>query len=283
MSQFLPNMTYISSEQRWHLEAHLPEQCQLLLKYVKQCEPIFVDENRDNSEKFLLNSADHRQGNLKCVATLRGFDIVEADLRVERSNGKHPYKASIREGSSYRLQQLQDSSNYFSQASAMLEDLILLLQEASEIRRPLGRTLAPATLCATLGHISGHLKLARDSIIAPRKRTVDELVNPAQQECFHPNIPQDMSLSFYIAGQRLLMAVYHIGHNARTRQSEVVGRGLVDCVVPWLNDLVLALTRAIQQCQQMTNQVRLHLMDPLQAPPSSVSVSAIRCDGGVVE
>ena len=67
---------------------------------------------------------------------------------MERTNGRSPYKASIKEGCSYRLQQLQDSSNYFLQASSMVEDLLHLLQEAAEIRLPLGRGVAPSTLCS---------------------------------------------------------------------------------------------------------------------------------------
>uniref|UniRef100_A0A1I8F2W6 Transposase n=1 Tax=Macrostomum lignano TaxID=282301 RepID=A0A1I8F2W6_9PLAT len=50
-----------------------------------------------------------------------------------------------------------------------------------------------------------------------------------------------MSLSMYVSGRRLVLAVYFLHYNTRTKSYDISGRYHGQAVVPWLNDLMLHL------------------------------------------
>ena len=70
-----------------------------------------------------------------------------------------------------------------------------------------------------------------------------------------PAIPPELALSFYLQGFKLIFAVYHIVADPKTNVTKF-NRYQAEAVVPWVNDVILYLTIALQTAQQLKDKVR---------------------------
>ena len=61
-------------------------------------------------------------------------------------------------------------------------------------------------------------------------------------------------LSFYFSGWKLILAVYHIVVDPKTNVSKF-NRYQAECVIPWVNEVLLLLTIALQAAQQLKDKV----------------------------
>ena len=71
-----------------------------------------------------------------------------------------------------------------------------------------------------------------------------------------PAIPPELALSFYLQGFKLIFAVYHIVADPKTNVTKF-NRYQAEAVVPWVNDVILYLTIALQTAQQLKDKVKL--------------------------
>lgn len=72
------------------------------------------------------------------------------------------------------------------------------------------------------------------------------------QKNLKPNLPEDVAISFYIQSHKLVFAVYHL--------TTVHGNVKFDChqadaSIPWLNEVLVLFTVALQLCQQLKDKV----------------------------
>ena len=74
------------------------------------------------------------------------------------------------------------------------------------------------------------------------------------QRGLNPVIPAELVLSFYLQGWKLILAVYHIVVDPKTNMSKF-NRYQAECVIPWVNDVLLLLTIALQSAQQLKDKV----------------------------
>ena len=74
------------------------------------------------------------------------------------------------------------------------------------------------------------------------------------QKGLQPPIPNELVMSFYLSGWKLILAVYHIVVDPKTNVSKF-NRYQAECVIPWANDVLLLLTVALQAAQQMKDKV----------------------------
>lgn len=79
-----------------------------------------------------------------------------------------------------------------------------------------------------------------------------------------PVIPPELALSFYLQSWKLIFAVYHIVMDPKTNTSKF-NRYQAEAVIPWVNDVVLYLTIALQTAQQLKDKV-IEFLSPLSAP-----------------
>ena len=61
-------------------------------------------------------------------------------------------------------------------------------------------------------------------------------------------------MSFYLQSWKLIFAVYHIVTDPKTNTSKF-NRYQAEAVIPWVNDVVLYLTIALQTAQQLKDKV----------------------------
>ena len=74
------------------------------------------------------------------------------------------------------------------------------------------------------------------------------------QQGLAPPIPPELVLSFYFSGWKLILAVYHIVVDPKTNVSKF-NRYQAECVIPWVNEVLLLLTIALQAAQQLKDKV----------------------------
>ena len=86
--------------------------------------------------------------------------------------------------------------------------------------------------------------------------SLDQVFGFDFQKGLVPAIPPELALSFYLQSWKLIFAVYHIVTDPKTNTSKF-NRYQAEAVIPWVNDVVLYLTIALQTAQQLKDKVIL--------------------------
>ncbi len=71
-----------------------------------------------------------------------------------------------------------------------------------------------------------------------------------------PNIPAELVVSFYLQGWRLILAVYHIVVDPKTNAPKF-NRYQAESTIPWVNEVLLHQTLAMQAVQQLKDKVTM--------------------------
>lgn len=195
------------------------------------------------------------------VVTLSGDVISNADINLKLprpAGGKDLYaNTAIREDSPWQLQQVQDAVNHLNEALALIRTSKTEYKSASELSQFLTRIMSSLTR-------------SRNSLVNPKKKTLDELQNSKQVRGLAPPIPPELVLSFYFSGWKLILAVYHIVVDPKTNVSKF-NRYQAECVIPWVNEVLLLLTIALQAAQQLKDKVTVFSQYPDFPPQSPVA------------
>ncbi|UYV75145.1 ROGDI [Cordylochernes scorpioides] len=67
----------------------------------------------------------------------------------------------------------------------------------------------------------GCLNRGRSSLLNPRKKPLDEILNNKNMKSLQPPLPADLAISFYIQAHKLTFAVYHVHNKANRKDFEV--------------------------------------------------------------
>ena len=89
------------------------------------------------------------------------------------------------------------------------------------------------------------------------------------QKSLAPSLPEDLAISFYIQSHKLIFAVYQLSNVHGTMKFD---SHQAECSIPWLNEVLVLFTVALQLCQQLKDKVMLYttFFDPALGPPFSV-------------
>lgn len=129
-----------------------------------------------------------------------------------------------------------------------------------------------------LAKILGCLQRGRTCLIVPRKKPMDEIIKSGNmvnilihwhimfgddrpvlygtfmlQKCLFPTLPEDVAITFYVQSHKLILAVYQ---SSTSRGSTTKCDAYqAECTVPWLNEVLVLFTVALQLCQQLKDKV----------------------------
>jgi len=196
-------------------------------------------------ERFAMSgAATTPTDQIKVVVTIAGDSICQADinLKLARPHGKDAYhNTNIREDVPWKLQQIQDSANHLQIASDALESLDEdhVFTSAEEVNN-------------LLGEVMGSLLRSRTSLVVPKKRTLEDLVSSKNVKALVPALPREVAVSFYLQSWKLVFAVYHMVTDKGVSRFD---RYQSECIVPWINDVLLLLTVALQAGQQLKDKL----------------------------
>ncbi|KAK7087195.1 protein rogdi-like [Littorina saxatilis] len=197
--------------------------------------------------KILLTSASPTTpGTMKCVVTLNGDSISEADIvfkHKDKGKDNQNYKTSIMPEQEWKIQQVQDAANHLQEALqiASLREHDYQFRSAQEV-------------LLLLEGLKKSVQACRICLSTPKRKSLQDLVNSKSREIFSPPIPQNVALSFYIHGSKVILAIYHLHINGQQKM-DVSHRIQMEAAVQWLNEAVILFTLALQQCQQLVDKI----------------------------
>ncbi|XP_022193711.2 protein rogdi isoform X1 [Nilaparvata lugens] len=201
--------------------------------------PLCGNEGTLKQDKFVLTAPPDQ---MKCIISLTGDSISQADMnfKVQRQQNVQ-YKVQIQNDHPWKLHQVQDAGNHLQQAISHIDniDRDYSFKTSEEVLH-------------ILGNILGCLQRGRSSLIIPRKRTIDDLMRSRNMKSLTPNLPEDLAISFYIQSHKLVLAVYqltNIGGQMKFETSQA------EASVPWLNEVLVLFTVALQLCQQLKDKI----------------------------
>ncbi|GLG97544.1 Protein rogdi [Gryllus bimaculatus] len=193
--------------------------------------PLCGNDGPIKQDKFVLVNPPEQ---LKCVVTLTGDSITHADinLRVQRQQNV-VYRTAVHHEHPWKLQQIQDAGNHLQQALCHIDNVD---QEVLHV----------------LGCILGSLQRGRTALVVPRKKAIDDLLRSRNMKSLSPPLPEDLAVSFYIQSHKLVFAAYHVSNSHGSVKYEA---HQADCSVPWLNEVLVLFTVALQLCQQLKDKI----------------------------
>merc|ERR1712059_35606 len=145
-----------------------------------------------------------------------------------------------REDLPWILQQVQDSANFLQRVGDMLQ------QRGDE------HFCSAEEVTHFLAQVIASLQGARNALVVPKKRSLEDLVNSKNVKSLVPALPREVAVSFYLQSYKLIFAVYHMVTDKGVSRFD---RYQADCVVPWVNDVLLLLTVALQTAQQLRDKL----------------------------
>lgn len=200
--------------------------------------PLYDNEGK-KVDKFVL-TVPH--DSLKCVVTLTGDSITHADIsfKVQRAQGQIQ-RTSIVQDSPWKLQQVQDAANHLQQAINHIDnvDSSYHFKTSDEVMH-------------ILSNILGALQRGRTSLVIPKKKSIDELMKGRNMKSLSPNLPDDLAISFYLQSHKLIFAAYQLSNIQGTMKFD---SSQAECSVPWLNEVLVLFTVALQLCQQLKDKI----------------------------
>ncbi|XP_055323435.1 protein rogdi-like isoform X1 [Sitodiplosis mosellana] len=188
-------------------------------------------------DKFILTIP---QDQLKCVVTLTGDSISQADISFKRTPNVSQ-RTAINPESPWKLQQIQDAANHLQEAIHHIDDVdsAYHFKSSDEVLH-------------IISNILEALQRARTSLVIPKKKPIDELMKSRNMKSLVPNLPDDLAISFYLQSHKLIFAVYQLTNVQGTMKFDSFQ---AECSVPWVNEVLVFLTVALQLCQQLKDKI----------------------------
>lgn len=244
----------LHQEFEWLLQNEVSAILQKLHNIILECSRRFclsvTEENSlVKSEKYEMTSGStSSMGDVKANLTLYGDNITHADIKLKihkHSNSSH--RTIVQNDCQWKLQQIQDAGNHliaalhlFSSYPCIAENGKFNFKSAEEVIQ-------------MVNNLMGCLQRGRTSLIVPKKRTIDDLLNNRNMKSLQPPLPVDLAVSFYIQSHKLVIAIYHIQKDSQGNSNFDVMQA--ESYVPWLNEAIVLFSVGLQLCQQLKDKV----------------------------
>ncbi|ELU07759.1 hypothetical protein CAPTEDRAFT_221341 [Capitella teleta] len=243
----------LHSEFEWILKEEvnsvLQELNSILLEACKRF-PLHIHQSADNCvrpEKYVLSNTSGASV-IKCMVTLLADNICEADLTLKiHKHQNTPIQCKLYPDVPWHLQQIQDAGNH-----------LLIAFELTETRDPDYNFTSGQEVLKLIDSLTDALSRARSALALPKKKKLEELVKNPQLVGFKPQLPGDVVVSFYVQAQKLVLAIYQLFVNTRGKV-DIAARYQLETQVPWLNEVIVLCTLALQQCQQLRHKLSVFI------------------------
>ncbi|KAK8397521.1 hypothetical protein O3P69_004341 [Scylla paramamosain] len=259
----------LQQELEWVLNEEVPRVFNLIMQVLKEGAghfpmPLCGSDAPVKQEKFIMSTAAHStQDQVKCVVTVTGDTISQADINMKAAKHQHQvHRTSVTPDAPWRIQQIQDAANF--------------LQMAMQFLQGLGVKASLRTSSETLNILCQLIKLlqkGRSSLLIPRKKTIDDLLSSRNMKSLTPPLPGDIAISFYLQAHKLVLAVYHLSSTSGTMKFESVQ---AECSMPWLTPVLVCFTTALHLAHQLRDKIAVFSQFK-DFTPDSCSVSTVSC------
>jgi len=241
----------------WLLEKEVHEVLNHVRQILQRCAQRFRGGELVKPEKFVLKSILGGD-NLKCVATLLGEVIYEADLSFSLKVGSrsHHYKTRINPQSPWRLNQIQDSGNHLANALSILDHRWSNPKD-NDARESFSRGEEVVLL---LDDLIAAIHTGQSAFMKPKRRTLEELQSNPNLLSLEPGLPQDTVLSFYIQSSSLVLSAYQLqssgsSSGGASKTDSINVRFQSESPVAWFHEVLTLFSIALQLCQQLKDKI----------------------------
>lgn len=241
----------------WILSKEVDEVLNHVRQVLTRCAQRFRGGELVKPEKFVLKSVVGGD-NLKCVATLLGDVIYEAELSVSLKVGSrsHHYKTRINPQSPWRLNQIQDSGNHLANALAMLEHR----WPNSQAKNSTDSFSSGEEVILLLNDLISSIHTGQSAFMKPKRRTLEELQTNPNLLSLDPALPQDTVLSFYIQSSNLVLTAYQLSSSsssggAAAKSDAINVRFQSESPVAWFHEVLTLFSISLQLCQQLKDKI----------------------------
>ncbi|XP_065221320.1 protein rogdi isoform X1 [Planococcus citri] len=206
--------------------------------------PLYGNDSANSfkQEKYVLTSPPDQ---LKTVISVNGDSIAHADIqfRVQRPH-QQPivYRTYIQNEHPWKLQQLQDAGNHVQEALLHIDNIEKRCSFCSS-----------EEVLHILAKILGCLQRGRTCLIVPRKKPMEEIIKSGNMKCLFPTLPDDVAITFYVQSHKLILAVYQ--SSTMRGSTTKCDAYQAECTIPWLNEVLVLFTVALQLCQQLKDKI----------------------------
>ncbi|CAG0923009.1 unnamed protein product [Notodromas monacha] len=241
-------------EYEWFIREEVPEAVLRLRGLLADCIiriPVQAidSDTQPKTEKYVISSPSSATDSLKCIVTVCGENVVQADLtlKISRLHNNPVIHTQVVPDAPWKLQQIQDASNHVKLAIMHLEniDIDQMLWSGEEVS-------------SVFSNIMASLKQGRTALVIPKKRTIEELLNSKNVKSLVPPLPGDVAVSFYLQSHKLVVAGYHLSHHHGHTRFEMVQ---ADTSLVWLSQVLMLITTGLQVCQQVKDKVQAFSQD----------------------
>lgn len=240
----------LKKELAWLLEEQVQEDLVDIQHTLRECSRRFPyrmgfdDRTVVKPQRNLLSSPSNI-GQVKCVVTLMGDTLCDADISFRHKSGKdnHIFKTKFGADGQWILQQIRDAANHLAGALAIFHN-----------HGDDHTFTSSKEVLMVLDNIQKLLTAGRSCLSFPQRKTIEDLIRSTSMQSFQPALPGDVAVSFYVHSAKLVLAIYHL-HQASS-YIEIVSKHQVECTVQWINEAIVLFTVAIQQCQHLADKVR---------------------------
>ncbi|KAB7499508.1 Protein rogdi [Armadillidium nasatum] len=241
-------LVVLQHEFDWLLTEEVPRTFNQVMQILKDCcthfpVPLCGHDAAAKQEKYIMSTPSHTtQDQVKCVVTVNGDTISQADMSLKiAKHANQIHRTSVTPEAPWRIQQIQDAANFIQLAIKFLDG-----HGANNTFKTSGEVLSVLT------HLTSLLQKGRSSLLIPRKKTIDELMNSRNM---------------------LVLAVYHLSNAAGTVKFDSIQ---AECAVPWLNPVLVSFTTALHIAHQLRDKVSV-FSQYKDFTPDSCSVSTVSC------
>jgi len=242
----------------WLLTEEVNDILHQLQNIILECSrrfPVHVPgvETLVKTDKFQLAysvvSGQH-QDQIKVIATIQGDNISNADINVRLHKHSSPNQRFIVQNDcQWKLHQIQDASNHLMSA---LNVLVSPPLRYIEKEKRYDFTSAEEVI-QMINSVMSCLQKGRNSLIVPKKRTIEELQSSRNLKSLQPALPNDLAISFYVQSHKLICAVYFMQKDPQGQTKFDIFQA--ETSVPWLSEVLVLFTVALQFCQQLKDKV----------------------------
>ncbi|XP_022665902.1 protein rogdi-like [Varroa destructor] len=244
----------LQREYEWLLKFEVNDIVEQLQGVIAECSKRFPlsipghHQTEARSDKFIMqNTIATSADQSKVVATLTGDSISHADISLRLPKHSQPSQRTIvQNDAQWKLQQIQDAGNHLMQAMNLLNPNRVggrfKFTSGQEVRN----LMSDVMTCVGRG---------RACLVVPKKRTIEEIMQSRNMKSLQPPLPNDVAVSFYIQSYKLVFAVYHVQKDPHGQQKFDVLQA--ECSVPWLSEVLVLFTVALQLCQQLKDKVEV--------------------------
>ncbi|CAJ0581185.1 unnamed protein product, partial [Mesorhabditis spiculigera] len=204
---------------------------------------------QSKSETYELTSKNAADG-LKAKLTLLAENVIMAEVQFKhpKTTGGH-YRGTAQPEVQWKLTQIQDARNLCQRSHDDVRALIQTLIDEPNLEEP-GR----AAVREVAESIKVSLLTARNTLTIPKKRSLLELYHFAPTKKFQPPLSQDVLLSFYVSGAKIVCASYQmLAKSAAPTQSLAVS--VAECPLDGFDHALYLLSASINNLQQLVHLI----------------------------